>query len=79
MATPKKQYKSMVKRSRVVFSILYIGAIILTFVLGVMLPSNLSWLVLLSLCGQIVAYFFYTLSFIPGGRKILKKICRFMV
>lgn len=79
LATPKKQFKNMTDRTRIVLTALYLGAIVLTLVLGLLLPENLTFLVFLSLIGQMVAYFFYTLSYIPFGRKILKKICRFMV
>lgn len=79
MATPKKQFKNMIHKTRLILSILYLGAILLTLVLGIFLPENLRGLVFLSLIGQMIAYFFYTLSYIPFGKKILKKICRFMV
>lgn len=79
LATPKTQFKNMTHKTRIVLSILYLGAIVLTLVLGILLPENLSFLVFVSLAGQMVAYFFYTLSYIPYGRKILKKICKFMI
>lgn len=69
----------MTHQTRIILSGLYLGAIVLTLVLGLTLPENLTFLVFLSLIGQMVAYFFYTLSYIPFGWKILKKICRFMV
>lgn len=69
----------MFKRSRIILSCIYLGTIILTLVLGITLPDNLTILVLISLVAQMVAYFFYTLSYIPQGQRILKKLCRFMI
>ena len=69
----------MFKKSRALLSVLYIGMIICTLALGILLPDDLSGLIFISVIGQIVAYFFYTLSYIPAGQRILKKLCRWMI
>lgn len=53
--------------------------IIVTLVLGLALPENLSGLIFISVVFEIIAYFLYTLTYIPGGIKILKKISRKMI
>lgn len=68
LATPKKQIKNMTNKKRIILTAIYLGMIILTLVLGILLPDNLTFIVFISLIGQIVAYFFYTLSYIPYGR-----------
>jgi hypothetical protein len=45
----------------------------LTVVLAIVLPPKWSFIVLFSLIAQMIAYFFYCLSYIPFGRKILQK------
>jgi hypothetical protein len=69
----------MIKKSRIIFSLLYIGSTLATLILAFVLPSNLSWLVFLTFIIELVSYFLYTLSFIPFGIKILKKFCAFLV
>jgi hypothetical protein len=53
---------------------MYLSLIVTTIVLAIWLPPNLRFLVLISLVAQMIAYFFYVLSYIPFGRKILKKL-----
>jgi len=65
----------MTKQSRLLLTIIYVGSMIATVVLAFLLPENLSSLVLVSLVIQIIAYFLYTLSYVPFGLKLLKKFC----
>ena len=76
LATPATQVKDMFKKSRLLLTLLYLGAIIGTVVLAILLPDNLKALVLIMLIVQIIAYYLYTLSYIPFGQKILKKCCQ---
>lgn len=69
----------MVKRSRVLLTVLYLGLTLTTLILGLILPEGMTWLLFITLIGQVVSYFFYTLSYIPYGRKILGKCCKFLV
>ena len=69
----------MVKRSRVRLTVLYLGLTLATLILGLILPEGMTWLLFITLIGQVVSYFFYTLSYIPYGRKILGKCCKFLV
>jgi hypothetical protein len=66
----------MFKKSRLLLTLLYLGAIVGTVVLAIMLPDNLKALVLVMLIVQIIAYYLYTLSYVPFGQKILKKCCQ---
>lgn len=78
LATPKTQAKDMIAKKRIWFTIAYISSTIITIILAATLPYNLRYLILLSLVIEIVSYFFYTLSFIPFGQKILSKIFKAM-
>lgn len=66
----------MFKKSRLLLTLLYLGAIVGTVVLAVLLPDNLKALVLIMLIIQIIAYYLYTFSYVPFGQKILKKCCQ---
>ncbi len=79
MATPITQIKDMLKKARIWFSIAYVLSTITTLILAITLPSNLRGLVFLTLIVQIVSYFFYTLSYIPYGQKILGKVLKVML
>ena len=79
LATPKTQIKDMFKKARIWFTIAYLGSTIMTIVLACTLPENLRFLVLISIVVEIASYFFYTLSFIPYGQKVLGKVCKFMI
>ena len=69
----------MIKKNRLIFTFLYLGFTGATLVLGLILSENMTWLILITLIGQIISYFFYTLSYIPYGRKILGKCFKFMI
>jgi len=73
LSTPAGQWKDMKKKSRIIPSILYVSSIILTLVVA--LATNIKGLVLLFLIIQIFAYYWYTITFIPFGQKIVKKLC----
>jgi uncharacterized membrane protein YccF (DUF307 family) len=75
LATPKTQIKDMFKKTRWVLTLIYLGSIIGTLLMAFLLPENLKSLVILMLIVQIIAYYLYTFSFVPFGRKILKKFC----
>jgi len=64
----------MMHRKRIVWTMLFIGSTIGTVVFALVLPS----IVILTvgcLILQIVSYFFYCLTYIPWGQKMLKKFC----
>jgi hypothetical protein len=51
----------------------YVLSIILTIVIAV--ATEIKALVLLFLIIQVIAYYWYTIAFIPFGQKILKQMC----
>lgn len=73
LSTPSGHLKAMGKKHRIIPSILYILSIIVTIVVAV--ATNIKGLVFLFLIIQVVAYYWYTISFIPFGQKIIKKLC----
>jgi hypothetical protein len=72
LATPKGQWKAMTNKSRLVTSIVYVVSIILTLVIA--LATNIKPLVFLFLIIQVIAYYWYTISFIPFGQRLAKGI-----
>ena len=73
LSTPSGHMKAMKKKHRIIPSAVYILSIILTIVIAVVVPVKA--LILLCLLILLVAYYWYTISFIPFGQKILKKSC----
>ena len=73
LSTPEGQIKAMKKKHRLIPSIVYIGLIILTLVIAI--ATEIKGLVLFLVILQVFAYYWYTISFIPYGNKILKKLC----
>lgn len=73
LSTPAGHCKDMMKKHRIIPSSIYILSIILTIVIAV--ATQIPGLVLLFLFIQIFAYYWYTISFIPFGQKIVKKLC----
>jgi hypothetical protein len=73
LSTPEGQIKAMKKKHRLIPSIVYIGLIILTLVIAI--ATEIKGLVLFLVVLQVFAYYWYTISFIPFGNKILKKLC----
>ena len=73
LSTPKGHCKAMKKKERIIPSVVYITMIILTIVIAV--ATKVKGLVLLCVVILTIAYYWYTISFIPFGQKILKKIC----
>jgi len=63
----------MTKKTRIIPSVVYILSIILTIVIAV--ATQIRGLVFLFLVIQVLAYYWYTISFIPFGQKILKNAC----
>ena len=80
---PKRQFKSMFHETRKVTAIVYLSTILVTIVLcfiPIVINSSVRLLVLmLLLLAQFFAYLWYSLSYIPFGRKTvkawLKKVC----
>lgn len=66
----------MFKKTRWLLTLLYLGSIGGTIAMAFLLPDNLKGLVILMLIVQIICYYLYTFSYIPFGRKILKKCCQ---
>ena len=73
LSTPAGHLKDMKKKSRIIPAIVYILSIILTIVIAV--ATQIKGLVILFLVIQVLAYYWYTISFIPFGQTILKKMC----
>lgn len=77
LSTPSGHMKDMMKKHRIIPSILYFSSIILTIVVAVV--TKIHGLVLLFLIIQIIAYYWYTISFIPFGQKIVKRLCKCLI
>jgi len=73
-----KQFKLMCKATRWIASTIYLTSLIGCIFVSLFMPSNpLKNLTLLSLIIiQLPSYIWYCLSYIPFGRKIMRKICR---
>ena len=76
MSGPKTQWRDMWKQTRWALTLCYLGMLVLTLVLAFVLPDNLKVLVLVSMILQMISYFLYTLSYVPFGRRLLKKFCQ---
>jgi hypothetical protein len=74
LSTPAGHCKDMMKKHRIIPSSIYILSIILTIVIAV--ATQIPGLVILFLIIQVFAYYWYTISFIPFGQKIVKKLCQ---
>jgi len=74
LSTPKGHCKDMKKKHRIIPSIAYFVSIIVTIVIAV--ATKITGLVFLFLIIQVIAYYWYTISFIPFGQQILKKVCK---
>lgn len=73
LSTPAGHCKDMKKKHRIIPSIVFFVSILLTIIIAV--ATQIKGLVLLFLIIQVVAYYWYTISFIPFGQKIVKKLC----
>lgn len=73
LSTPSGHLKAMKKKHRIIPSVTYISLIILTLIIAI--ATQIKGLVLLFLILQMIAYYWYTISFIPFGQKILKSLC----
>lgn len=73
LSTPSGHFKAMKKKHRIIPSVVYVLMIIITIVIAV--ATHVRGLVLLCVIILTVAYYWYTISFIPYGNKILKKMC----
>ena len=73
LSTPAGHLKDMKKKTRIIPSIVYILSIIWTIVVAV--ATNIKGLVFLFMVIQVFAYYWYTISFIPFGQTIIKKVC----
>jgi len=77
LAGPKSQVRRMFHASRRNASFMYLGSLAITFVLLLMprfIGRGLFLFVLL--LGQYASISWYSLSYVPFGREILKKCCR---
>lgn len=77
LAGPASQLKRMFHPTRAVASFMYLGSVGVTFFLLIM-PHFLGrgFLLILLLLGQYAAITWYSLTYIPFARDILKKCCR---
>ena len=67
LSTPKGHIKAMKKKSRIIPSVIYISMIIITIIIAV--ATGVKGLVLLCVIILTIAYYWYTISFIPFGNK----------
>ena len=75
---PMRQLKRMFHPKRVVSTILFLGSLIATVVFSFFFDKSIGWhklVLLLLMLAQFCSLFWYTLSYIPFGQKICKKIC----
>ncbi|EAR94704.1 vesicle transporter SFT2B (macronuclear) [Tetrahymena thermophila SB210] len=73
LSGPKSQVKAMKHKSRIITTIVFILSMAgtLVFALAVkIIPLCIAFIVL-----QFLSYIWYTLSFIPFGQRIVKKVC----
>ena len=73
LSTPKGHMKAMKKKHRIIPSVLYICSIILTIIIAT--ATGVPGLVIICVIVTTIMYYWYTISFIPFGTKILKKVC----
>ena len=73
LSTPKGHLKAMRKKHRIIPSVLYIISIILVVVIAT--ATKIKGLTFLFVIFCTICYYWYTISFIPYGTKILKKCC----
>ena len=66
----------MFKETRLIATIVYLGALVMTLVSAILLRNALLTLICVSV--QFCAYIWYAASYIPFGRKIIKKCCKCM-
>eukprot|EP01125_Pyxidicula_operculata_P014507 TRINITY_DN4836_c0_g1_i1.p1 TRINITY_DN4836_c0_g1~~TRINITY_DN4836_c0_g1_i1.p1 ORF type:complete len:170 (-),score=18.77 TRINITY_DN4836_c0_g1_i1:209-718(-) len=71
---PQKQIKKMVKPHRLIATIIFVVSMVLTLVFAFAVPT-VSFLIVVFVIIQFVAFLWYTLSFMPLARRITKKIC----
>mmetsp|Transcript_5488 Transcript_5488/g.33897 ORF Transcript_5488/g.33897 Transcript_5488/m.33897 type:complete len:166 (-) Transcript_5488:71-568(-) len=69
---PVKQIKNMLKKNRIIATVVYLTSIALTLYCAIALEDGL--LVLVCLLVQYVAYLWYCLTYIPFGQKMLAKV-----
>ena len=72
------QFKKMTKDTRLPATIFYFGAMIVTLyaAFGISNPKPQRLLIITGVIVQFCAYFWYSLTFIPFGRRIFKTMCR---
>lgn len=79
LAGPVTQFKTMTKDTRLIATLFYVSGMIMTLVAAFALGDNERLQRVLILTGVIVqfcAYFWYTLTFIPFGRRIFRGMCQ---
>lgn len=78
MAGFGSQLKTMTKDTRLAATLFYFGGMILTLVAAFAVKDERlqRLLVLVGVAVQFCAYFWYSLTFIPFGRRLFKAACR---
>jgi hypothetical protein len=71
---PKRQWKNMMKPTRMVVSLILLASMIATLLNAFVFKSRI--LTIVFLCVQVCALVWYTLSYIPGGRMCCKKLMK---
>lgn len=66
---PVKQIKRMFQKTRIIVTIIFLSAIVMTLISALVLKNV--WLVLIFIIIQYCAFFWYSLSYVPYGRKLV--------
>jgi hypothetical protein len=74
---PVSQCKSMFQKTRIIATIVYLGSIVMTLVMA--LVVKIVGLVLLAILIQMLALFWYSISFIPYARTAICSCCKSVV
>jgi len=69
---PRKQFKKMIRPHRAVATAVFIISLILTIVFA-FATQDQGWVIIICVIVQFAAFLWYTLSFMPFTRRILKK------
>lgn len=74
---PKKQWKNMMKATRLAISVILLALIVGTLIVGFALQdTKWNWLKILLCACQFAAMLWYNLSYVPFGRTIVKKCAK---
>jgi Got1/Sft2-like family len=75
---PAKQFKRMLQETRIVATIIFLAAMGITLYAAFFITNERlqRLLIIVGVVVQFCAYFWYSLTFIPFGRRIFKSLCK---